>query len=204
MPFDTLASQTQLKTATSNLAQRGVQVEVLADAAAALQRIQKLIPAGASVLTGSSQTLAQLGFDDLLKAGEHPWNNLKDALLKAPMEQQYQLRRQGTLADFFIASVHAICETGEVLIASASGSQLPAYAFSSPNVIWVAGTQKIVPTLEEGLRRVREYSLPAEDTAQKKMGGTGSFIGKMLIFEREAPYLGRNIHLLLIEEVIGY
>jgi CheY-like chemotaxis protein len=203
MTFDALASQTQIEAVKSNLSQRGVQVEVLADGAAALQRIQSLIPAGASVLTGSSQTLAQMGFEDLLKSGEHSWNNLKDELLKAPMEQQYELRRQGTLADFFVASVHAICETGEVLIASASGSQLPAYAFSSPNVIWVAGTQKIVPTLETGLQRVREYSLPAEDAAQKEMGRPGSFIGKTLIFEREAPYLGRNIHLLLIEEAIG-
>ncbi|MCA9912240.1 MAG: lactate utilization protein, partial [Anaerolineae bacterium] len=194
MTFDALASQTQIETVKSNLSQRGVQVEVLADGASALQRIQSMIPAGASVLTGSSLTLTQMGFEDLLKSGEHPWNNLKDELLKAPMEQQYELRRQGTLADFFIASVHAVCETGEVLIASASGSQLPAYAFSSPNVIWVAGTQKIVPTLETGLQRVREYSLPAEDTAQKEMGRPGSFIGKTLIFEREAPYLGRNIH----------
>lgn len=203
MAFDKLASQAQIETVKANLAQRGVHVELFANAGVVLQHIQNLIPAGASVLTGSSQTLAQIGFEDLLKSGNHPWNNLKDELLKAPLQQQYDLRRQGTLADFFVASVHAICESGEVIIASASGSQLPAYAFSSPNVIWVAGTQKIVPTLEVGLQRVREYSFPAEDAAQKAMGRPGSFIGKTLIFEREAPYLGRKIHLLLVEEAVG-
>ena len=204
MTFNTLASHAQIETVKTTLSQRGVQVEVFVDGASVLERIQALIPSSASVLTGSSQSLMQIGFEDLLKSGEHPWNNLKDELLKAPMAQQYDLRRQGTLADFFVASVHAICETGEVLITSASGSQLPAYAFSSPNVIWVAGTQKIVPDLETGLRRLREYSLPQEDSAQKSRGGQGSFIGKTLIFEREAPYLGRNIHLLLVEELIGF
>lgn len=203
MSFNILASETQIETVKTNLSQRGVQVEIFADSSEVLQRMQTLIPPNVSVLTGSSQSLKQIGFEDLLKSGNHPWNNLKDELLKAPVAQQYDLRRQGTLADFFIASVHAISETGEVLITSASGSQLPAYAFSSPNVIWVAGTQKIVPDLETGLRRIREYSLPHEDRTQKSRGGQGSFTGKTLIFEREAAYLGRNIHLLLVEEVIG-
>ncbi len=78
-----------------------------------------------------------------------------------------QLRQEATLADYFIGSAQAITESGELIFASASGSQLPAYTFSSPHVIWVAGVQKIVPNIEAALRRVREIALPAEDARLK-------------------------------------
>ena len=63
------------------------------------------------------------------------------------------MRRQGTLAEFFLGSVNALAETGELVFAS--GSQLPAYAYNSGNVIWVAGAQKIAPTLHDDAARGR-------------------------------------------------
>jgi hypothetical protein len=47
-------------------------------------------------------------------------------------------------------------------VGSGSGSQLGAYAFAGGHVILVIGHQKLVRDLDEGLRRVREYSLPRE------------------------------------------
>ena len=52
-------------------------------------------------------------------------------------------------------------------------------------MIWVVGTQEIVPSVEEGMRRVRGYCLPLEDRNLKEAGFGGSAIGKILIFERE-------------------
>lgn len=37
----------------------------------------------------------------------------------------------------------------------------------------------------------------------KSMGYPGSFIGKVLIFEREPEMLGRKIHLILVNEEVG-
>src|SRR5262249_48524994 len=97
----------------------------------------------------------------------------------------------------------AVAETGELVIASAGGNQIAAYAFTSPNVIWVVGAQKIVPTLADAFTRVREYNLPKEDERMKSLGMPGSMIGKLLIFEREAPLLGRNLTLILVKETVG-
>ena len=157
-------------------------------------------------MTGGSMPLTQIGFNDLLISGNHPWRNFKADLLaeKDPVKQS-AMRLQGTLAEYYLGSVNAIAETGELVFASATGSQLPAYAFSSRNVIWVAGTQKITPTLEDALRRVREYVLPIEDQRQKSVGNqSGSFIGRILIFEREPAYLRRNLVLILVNEVLGF
>jgi hypothetical protein len=141
-----------------------------------------------------------------LISGNHPWRNFKADLLaeKDPVKQSI-MRREGTLAEFFLGSVNALAETGELVFASGSGSQLPAYAYSSRNVIWVVGAQKITPTLEDALRRVREYVLPLEDQRQKSLGNkAGSRINRILIIEGEPAYLRRNLTLILVNQVLGF
>ena len=183
---------------------RGIQAELVQTGAEALARLTSLIPQGASVMTGGSLTLTQIGLDDLLISRNHPWKNLKDDILaEKDFTHQAQLRRESTLADYYLGSVQAIVESGELVIASGSGSQLPAYAYSSKNVIWVAGVQKIVPDFNAAMERVREYALPIEDQKMKALGFPGSAIGKLLIFERESARYGRNIHLILVNEVVG-
>jgi len=202
--YTALAAAKYVKQTAEAVKERGIHVEVVDAGAQALEKIKRLIPAGASVMTASSQTLQQIGLEELLIARKHPWVNLKDELLaEKDMAKQLELRKQSTLADYYLGSVHAIARTGEIVVASGTGSQLPSYIFTSPNVIWVAGVQKIVPTLEDGLRRVREYSLPREDERMKSMGRLGSAIGKLLIFEHEAPFLGRNVTLILVNERVG-
>jgi L-lactate utilization protein LutC len=184
---------------------RGIIAELIANKEEALKKLTSVIPSGASIMTGASLTLNQIGFEDLVISGNHPWKNLKIAIIaeKDPVKQR-TLRKQGTLADYFLGSVHAIAETGEIVIASATGSQLPAYVYSSDHVIWVVGAQKITPTLDDAIRRVREYSLPLESQRLIKLGATGATsIGKLLIFEREASYLHHEVMLLLVNEVLG-
>ena len=122
---------------------------------------------------------------------------------KDPAKQR-SLRVMATGAEYFIGSVQAVAETGEVVVVSASGSQIPAYAFNARNIVWVVGTQKIVPSLEEALRRVREHALPLESARMKTQGFPGSIIGKILILEREVPQLGRNLTMILVNQKLGF
>lgn len=180
----------------------GISAELVPDKASALGAVTRLIPDGAEVMTGASRTLEEIEFIDLLKSGSHRWKNLKEVIqTEADPSRQLELRKKATLSQYFLGSVHAVAKTGEVVIASGGGSQLAAYAYSAKKVIWVAGTQKIVATLEDGMRRVREHSLPLEDARMKRLGYPGSAIGKMLIVERERP--GR-IHLIFVNENIGF
>jgi len=204
MDYSILASRQTIEKALEALKSKNVNVVFVETKEDALEKLKKLIPDGAEIMTGSSVTLEQIGFVDLLKSKKHPWNNLKDAIVSENESQkQVELRKRSILSRYFIGSVHAITQEGEVVVASASGSQIPSYAFSSDNVIWVAGAQKIVPTLEDGLRRVREYVLPLEDQRMKKMGYEGSSINKILIFIREIMP-NRKITLILINEKLGF
>ncbi len=204
MKYDTLASKEIVEKTMKALRSRGINAEFVNTKEDAFNRLKKLIPAGAEVMTGGSTTLEQIGFTALLKSGNHPWKNLKDKILaeKDPAKQM-ELRKKSVTAEYMIGSVHAVVETGEVLVVNFTGSSIPAYSFSSDNVIWVAGTQKIVPTVEEGFKRLREYCLPLEDKRMKSIGYPGSGIGKFLLFEREVNE-NRRITLIFVNEKLGF
>ena len=74
-----------------------------------------------------------------------------------------------------------------------TGSQISAYAYAARNVIWVVGAQKITASLDEAVRRVRDYVYPHENKRMLESSGgkRESMIGKLLIFERESPFLNR-------------
>lgn len=206
MDYDTLPAPERVQRTVEAVIGRGIHAELVETKEAALDRVRDLIPPGCVVMTGSSVTLQQIGFEDILISGDHPWRNFKaDLLAEKDPAKQSAMRRQGTLAEFFLGSVNALAETGELVFASGSGSQLPAYAYTSRNVIWVAGTQKITPTLDDALQRVRDYVLHLEDQRQKSLGNkAGSRINRILIIEGEPAYLRRNLRLILVNQVLGF
>lgn len=205
MSYDTLASSEAVQKTIQALGDHGFKAMSVDTKEEALAKIKELIPQGASVTNGSSRTLEEIGFVDYLKAGAHGWNNLHDAVLaeKDPQKQS-RLRKESTIADVYLGSVHALSETGEIVIASASGSQLPSIVFNAQNVIFVVSTQKITPTLEEALKRLREYVFPLEDARMKSTGAPGSMMAKILLFEREPAFMGRNVHIILVNEKLGF
>lgn len=202
--YDRLASKSTVEKTAEEIRKRGINVEIVNTRKEALEKIKSLIPSDSEVMTGSSTTLEEIGFVDLLKNGKHKWNNLKDKIVaEKDAAKQAELRKKSITSDYFLGSVHAVAETGELLIASASGSQLPSYAFSSDHVIWVVGTQKIVPTLGDTFKRLKEYVLPLEDKRMKSVGYPGSTIARMLIFEREIMP-NRKLHLIFVNEKLGF
>ena len=206
MDFAQPAASAVVDSTLNAVSARGVNAEAVAAGADALHRLQALIPAGASIATGASLTLKQIGFEDLLKENGHAWHNLKAEYLAEPdPAKQVLLRRQSSLADYFIGSVHAVTHNGQLVIASASGSQLGPYAYTAKNVIWVVGSQKIVPTLDDAFRRIHDYIIPHEELRMRELTGgkMGTSLNKILIFEREAAFLGRGVHLILVREPVG-
>ena len=201
---EALASKESVNKAKKELEKRGIKVEFINTKEGALKRLKELIPKNSEVMIGGSTTLEQIGFVNLLKSKNHPWVNLKDKILaEKDKNKQNELRRLSVTSQYFIGSVHAVSQTGEVLVASASGSQIPSYAFSSDNVIWVVGTHKITKNLKDAFDRVRNYALPLEDKRMKSIGYSGSTIGKLLIFEREIMP-NRKITLIFVNEKLGF
>ena len=185
------------------LRERGIDPQYVGDRAAALAAVLGMLPSGQLVSHGTSTTLIEMGLVEVLRApdsgyryGNAEWQAEPDA------QKRGRLRARLTAeSDAYLGSVQAICETGEVVCADASGSRQAGYVFGPREVIWVAGTNKLVPSLEAGIRRLREVALPQEDARVRQLGAKGSYIGKLVIYERERP--GR-IHLVLVGERLGF
>jgi hypothetical protein len=195
------ASEEQITRAVKALQANGIHALVVDDRAAALAALLALLPEGAEVFTAASQTLEAIGaVAEINQSGR--FDAIRPKLMK--LDRQTQMREMRKLAaspDYVVGSVHAITEEGQVLVASGGGSQLAAYVYGAGHVLWVAGTQKIVANLDEGLRRINEHSLPLEDARMRQTRGVGSQVGKIMIFNRE---LSGRTTLILVREVLGF
>ena len=205
MNYEQLANSEAVTRTMEALQARGIETCVVEHGTDAFAKIKEFVPAGASVMNGRSLTLERIGFVDYLMSGEHGWNNLHGAILaeKDP-EKQAMLRKQSLLSDYYLGSVHALAETGELLIASATGSQLPHIVFSSPSLIFVVSTKKIVPTLAEAMHRLETHVFPKEDASMMEKYGVHTSLSKTVIFRGENPMLGRKIRMILVNENLGF
>ena len=95
-------------------------------------------------------------------------------------------------------------EIGEFIIASNTGSQLPHIVFTSPNLIFVVSTKKIVPTFSEAIKRLEDYVVPLEDKHMMEKYGVGTTANKIVVFKGENPKLGRKVRMILVEENLGF
>ena len=204
MDYKTLATDEAIKKAQAGLTERGFASEVVNNKEEALEKIKSLIPAGASVMNGSSVTLEQIGYVDYLKSGEHKWDDLHAKVAAEPDKAKRSLlRKQAVLSDYYLGSVHAVAETGELVFGSNTGSQMPHIVFTSPNLILVVSTKKIVPSLTEALKRLEEYVVPLENEHMKSLYGVGTVYSKTLIFNRQSS-MKRNILVLFVKEDLGF
>lgn len=182
---------------------RGVNVMLVNGRSEALAKIKELIPENAEVMNGSSTTLDQIGFTDYLKSGKHGWKNLHVEILREKDgAKQADLRRKSVSSEYFLGSVNAISKTGELVACDASGSRVSAYPFAAKNLILVAGAQKITSSLDEAIKRIREYVFPLEDERAKKVYGMGSATGKWVVIEREI--FPNRTTLILVKEKLGF
>ena len=80
------------------------------------------------MFVNTSETLDAIGYTEYMH-GNDRYINLHDQMMSQPdPASQREFRRKTTTADYFVGSVQAIAETGEIIIASSSGSQIGAYS----------------------------------------------------------------------------
>ena len=200
--FTDPASVERLERAAVALAAHGFAVETLDDAAAARTRVKDLIPEGASVFTGASETLRLSGIDEDINASGR-YQAVKPRVLAMDRAVHLEeIRRLLATPEVIVGSVQAVTETGSLVIASGSGSQLPGYAGGAGRAIWIVGAQKVVPDLSTALRRVDEHCLPLESARTQEAHGFPSAVNRLLILNAE-PYPGRGT-VLLLREAIGF
>ena len=191
-----------LERTAAALTARGFTVEILDDAAAARGRVKDLVPEGASVFTGASETLRLSGIEaDINASGRYDAIRPRGQAMDRATQMD-EIRRILASPDVIVGSVAAVTETGSLVAASASGSQLTGYAGGSARAIWIVGAQKVVPDLSTALRRIEDHCLPLENERAMKVYGGPSAVNRVLILNAE-PHPGRGT-VLLLREAIGF
>ena len=200
--FTKLASDEQIDKVVNALEANNVQVIVVESGEEAKRLVLQLVPLEAEVYANISKTLEAIGItNEIDKSGRY--NAVRPKVLSLDRKSQAdEIRILRSRPAYMIGSVHAITEDGQILTASNGGSQLAPYAYGAGKVILVVGTQKIVKDLNEGFRRIEEYSYPLEDARLREALGVPSFIGKILIVNREI--LPGRTTVILVKEELGY
>jgi L-lactate utilization protein LutC len=199
-----LADEKTIENTVAALKANGIDAQVVENRQEAKRKVLELIPEGSEAMTMTSVTLDTIGLSEEINKADSRFKPVRDKLYAMDRNTQVQeMNRLGAAPEFVVGSVHAVTEDGHVLIASNTGSQLPAYSFGALHVIWVVGAQKIVKNTDEGIKRIYEHSLLLEsERAKKAYGVPGSAVNKILIINKEIQP-GR-IKLILVKEKLGF
>ena len=183
--YGVVADQTTIEKTVEALEKNGIHALIVETGAEAKKQLFELLPKEAEVMNMTSTTLDSIGVSkEIMESGNY--NAVRKELESLDRETQgLEMQKLGAAPEWVVGSCHAVTEDGKVLIASASGSQLPAYAGGSSHVIWVVGAQKLVKDFDDGIKRLYEYSLPLEDERARKVYGMGSGVNKILVVNKE-------------------
>jgi hypothetical protein len=200
--WTTLASDAILEKTIQSLKTNGVDAMVVDTGEQAKAKVLELIPKGAEVMTRSSMTLETIGLIEAINTSGH-FAAVKPKLMAMDRKTQSRdMQKLGTAPEWAVGSANAVTEEGQMIFASDTGSQIPAYAYGSAHIILIVGTQKIVPTLGAGMKRLNEYVIPLVDEQIQKKFGRGTRMNKLLtVYGDRTP--GR-ITVIFIKEALGF
>jgi L-lactate utilization protein LutC len=202
--YTTLATDESIQRTKAALEKNGFRVMVAENGEEAKNMLLEILPKGAEVMENTSTTLDQIGVSEVInESGDY--NSIHKKVLTMDREKEgKEIGRMRSVSDWAIGSFHAVTEDGKIMMASGSGSQLPGYVYGATNVIFVAGTHKIVKDMDQGFDRIYTHSLPLESERIDRVYNTtgGSHPRRILIMNSEKN--PERTTVILVKEVLGF
>lgn len=172
---------------------------------------EKFLTKGVSVAWGGSMTLAETGVMDYLKESECVIYDRADA--KTPEEEKI-MKGNIVNADYFLMSTNAITKDGELVNIDGRANRVSFLCYGPEHVLILAGMNKVVETVEEGVDRTRNVASPKnavrlhKNTPCAVQGKCGDCLSpdcicSQIVVTRHSTIPNR-IHVILIGEELGY
>lgn len=158
MTYQQLAFQSASEGIIKNLKKRGMEGYFYEDSKSCVQEILKLLPAGCSIAWGGSMTLTETGMMSALESGSYELIDRMKA--KSPQESR-EFHAKAVLSDFYFMSTNAITLDGELINVDGRANRVGCLAYGPNNVIILAGMNKLVTNVEEGIHRAFNIAAPA-------------------------------------------
>lgn len=203
--------ENQAKSIIHKLEARKMEGYYCPDKESAKAKVLELIGQEKKVVTyGGSMSLDEVGVKEAVEEAGH--DLLRREKYVTPEEKRECFAKQ-TLADVFMMSTNAITLDGELVNIDGSGNRVACLAFGPNEVIVVAGMNKVVSNVEEGIARSRNFAAPPNtvrlgcDTPCAKIGQCGNCLNDticcQIVVTRASRVPGR-IKVILVGEELGY
>jgi acyl-CoA hydrolase len=198
--FSAPASEATLEALAERLRARNFEVLILDDGEAAKAEVLSRVPEGSQVHTGKSKTLEDIGiFQEFMDNEQYDF--IRRRTLKMDRNtQRDEMRKAGAAPDIMVNSAHAVTEAGQIVMTSATGSQIGPIAYGAGKLILVIGSQKVVPDLETALRRIQDFVIPYEEDRLNVAHGVAKMNRTLILEGDHTP--GRTT-IILVREPIG-
>lgn len=119
--------------------------------------VKSILPKGAKIANGGSQSLIDSGVMDLIISKDY--NYIDRFSAKTPKEEK-QMKADYFTADYFFCSTNALTESGELVNVDGRSNRVAAIVYGPDNVIMVVGKNKIVKDIPSALYRVKTIAAP--------------------------------------------
>jgi len=194
------ASEATLEAVAERLRARNFEVVIVDDGAAAKAEVLSRVPEGSQVHSGKSKTLEDAGIFDEFMNNEN-YDFIRRRTMKMDRNtQRDEMRKAGAAPDIMVNSAHALTETGQVVMTSATGSQIGPIASGAGKLILVIGSQKVVPDLDTAFRRIEDYVIPYEENRLNVAHGVAKMNRTLILGGDHTP--GRTT-IILVRQPIG-
>lgn len=210
--FKLQAQKNLAETIVKNLAKRNMEGYFAETKEEAVKLImEQFLTAGKSVCFGGSMTLTESGLMDAIRNSDCVLYDRSTA--KTP-EETRDMKAKMVNSDYFLMSTNAITVDGELVNIDGHGNRVSYLCFGPEYVIVVAGMNKVVSGVEDGVRRVRDIASPPntvrlnKNTPCAKTGRCGDCysddcICSQIVITRRSSVKNR-IKVVLIAEELGY
>ena len=202
----------QAGTIIKALEKRNMRGYYCADCAAAVELAKTLTPAGSTVSFGGSMTLSEAGIMDMLKSRTDI--TLLDRSQAKDAEEIKQIYHAALSSDVYFMSSNAITKDGELINIDGNGNRVAALIYGPEHVVLVVGMNKVVATVDDGIRRVHDIASPANGVRLGKSTpcAVTGFCHDCLSPEcmcshtviTRRSYIADRIHVILVGDTLGY
>ena len=173
--------------------------------------MERFLTPGTSVCFGGSMTLKESGLMDAIEQSDCIVYDRTTA--KTP-EEMRDMKAKMINSDYFLMSTNAITIDGELVNIDGFANRVSFLCYGPEHVIVLAGMNKVVSGVEDGVRRVRDVASPPntvrlnKNTPCAKTGRCGDCysedcICSQLVITRRSGVKNR-IKVILVAEELGY
>ena len=179
--------------------------------AEAKELAMSLVASGSTAAWGGSVTLDEIGILDALRSREDI--TLYDRTKATSPEETKKIFHDSLSCDYYFMSSNAITQDGELINIDGTGNRVAALIYGPENVIILAGMNKIVKNVEDGIGRSRDVAASQncirlnKNTPCSINGVCGNCLADTIcdqIVITRASRIPNRIKVILVGEALGF